>query len=230
MNAADLMSQPVVAIGPDAPLGRAIRPMVAHRISGLPVLDAEGYIVGILTEGDLMRRIEIGTEADPTGWIASFFTPARLAGRYVHTHGRRVAELMTRDVRSVAEDTPIADVVELMEHHRIKRLPVLRGEKLVGVVSCADLVRTIGEQLAAPAATADDATIHEQILAELAQKPWVSTRTIGVAVVDGTAELDGSVLDTRERDAIVVVAENVSGVKRVENRIVCIEPLSGAIF
>ncbi|MGH7119476.1 MAG: CBS domain-containing protein [Acetobacteraceae bacterium] len=230
MKAADVMSQPVVAIGPDAPLAQAIRLMVERGFSGLPVLDVESRVVGMLTEGDLMRRVEIGTEGETVGWLASLFTPARLAGRYVHTHGRRVAELMTQEVRCVTEETPLAEVVALMEHHRIKRFPVVRGERLVGIVSRADLVRAVGDELEAPAPTVDDATIRETILMELSQKPWAPANSIGVAVADGTVQLDGSVLDMRERDAVGVVAENVPGVKRVENRIVCIEPTSGVVL
>lgn len=230
MNAADVMSRPVVAVGPDTPLAQAIRLMLDRGFSGLPVLDSTGHIVGMLTEGDLMRRVEIDTAEEPSGWLASFFTPARLAGRYVRTHGRYVSELMTRDVHCIAEDTPLADVVALMEHHRIKRLPVLRDEKLIGIVSRSDLVRTIGDKIGAPASSVSDATIREKILDELARKSWMPANTVGVAVTDGTVELDGSVLDPRERDAIRVVAENVPGVQRVENRIVCVEPLSGAIY
>lgn len=230
MNAADVMSQPVIAIGPDAPLAQAVRLMLERGFSGLPVLDAGSRLVGILTEGDLMRRIEIGTGGETAGWLASLFTPARLAAGYVRTHGRRVAELMSREVRCVTEDTPLAEVVTLMEHYRIRRLPVVRGEKVVGIVSRADLMRAVGDELGAPAATVDDATIREKILGELAQEPWAPAGSIGVAVVEGTVELDGSVLDTRERDAIGVLAENVPGVKRVENRIVCIEPTSGVVL
>lgn len=230
MIAADIMSSTITAIGPDAPLRQAVRLMIDRAISGLPVLDTEGRVIGMLTEGDLLRRAETGTDGTAPGWFASFFSPVHLAGQYVRTHGRRVAEVMTPNVHCIAEDTPLAEVVALMQRHHIRRLPVVRGEKVVGILSRADLVRALGEQLGAPAATADDATIREKILEELAGKPWVPIMSIGIDIEDGTVQLDGCVYDTRERDAIGVVAENTPGVKHVENRIVCLEPTSGVLL
>ncbi len=170
MIAADVMSRSVVAISPEAPLAQAIRLMIDRRVSGLPVIDAEGRAVGMLTEGDLLRRVETGTEGKAPGWFASFFFPGPQAERYVHTHGRRVSEIMTPNVMSVEENTPLADVVALMQRNRIKRLPVVRGERVVGIVSRADLVRVVGEALGAGAVTADDATIRQAILDGLAHE------------------------------------------------------------
>ena len=157
MNAADIMSREVLALDAEAPLAQAVRLMTEHRVSGLPVLDRAGRLVGVLTEGDLLRRAEIGTDGDPPGWIASLLFPGREAGAYVRTHGRRVEEIMTDTPVTVTEDTPLAELVRLMQRHRVKRLPVLREGRLVGVVSRADLIRKLGEALAGPPASADDA-------------------------------------------------------------------------
>lgn len=230
MIAADIMSRSVVAISPDAPLVQALRLMIDHHVSGLPVIDMEGQAVGILTEGDLMRRAETGTEGQAPGWFASFFTPGRLAGQYVHTHGRRVSEIMTQPATVVEENAALSDAVALMQRMKIKRLPVVRGEKVVGIVSRADLVRVLAHTLGAPAATADDAVIRRKIVDGLAAEPWGQSKSIGVAVENGAVLLDGSVFDMRERMAISVLAENVPGVKRVENRLVCIEPRSGVLI
>ena len=161
MITADVMSRPIVAISPEAPLEQAIRLMIDRRVSGLPVIDAQGRAVGMLTEGDLLRRVETGTEGKPPGWFASFFLPGRRAERYVRTHGRRVAEVMTPNVITVEENSRLADVVELMQRHRVKRMPVVRGERVIGIVSRADLVRVVGDALGAGAVTTDDATIRQ---------------------------------------------------------------------
>jgi CBS domain-containing protein len=229
MRAADVMSPSVVAISPDAPLSQAIRLMIEHRVSGLPAIDTEGRAVGMLTEGDLLRRVETGTEGEAPGWFASFFFPGRQAERYVQTHGRRVAEVMTPDVVCVKEDTPLAEIVALMQRKRIKRLPVVRGEKVVGVVSRADLVRRVGELLGKSTATADDAEIRRQIMEGIAHAPWAPRTSVSIGVEDGVVLLDGCVFDIRERSAIGVLAENAPGVKRVENRVICVEPATGML-
>jgi CBS domain-containing protein len=228
MLVADLMSRSVVAISPDAPLAQAIRLMIDHRVSGLPVIDAEGRAVGMLTEGDLLRRVETGTEGAAPGWFASFFFLGRQAERYVQTHSRHVADVMTPDVTCVEEDTPLAEVVALMQRKRIKRLPVVRGKKVVGIVSRADLVRVVGESLGKSKATADDAEIRRQIMEGIAHAPWAPA-SVSVAVEDGIVLLDGCVFDMRGRSAIGVLAENAQGVKRVENRIICVEPTTGTL-
>ena len=230
MLAAQLMSRSIVAISPDAPLAQAIRLMIDHRVSGLPVIDSEGRAVGMLTEGDLLRRVETGTEGEAPGWFASFFFPGRQAERYVQTHGRRVSEVMTPNVVCVEDDTPLSEVAALMQRKRIKRLPVVRGGKVVGIVSRADLVRVVGESLLTSTATADDTAIRQKIVKELDSAPWAPRTSVSVAVENGVVLLDGCVFDMRGRSAIGVLAENVSGVKRVENRLICIEPRSGMLL
>jgi CBS domain-containing protein len=230
MNAADVMSGTVIAVSRDAPLSQAVRLMVDNRISGLPVLDEAGRAVGMLTEGDLLQRAETGTAGKAPGWLSAIFTPGRLAGAYVHTHGRRVADVMTPDVIIVDEAVPLADLVELMRARRVKRLPVTRDGVVVGIVSRADLVRALAKEFDKPAATESDAVIRDKILAELAKQPWAPRRSFTVAVDDGVVDLDGVVFDVRERDAIRVAAENVPGVKEVENRLVCVEPNTGMLM
>jgi len=229
LTAAAVMTDTPVVIAPDAPLAQAIRLMATHRISGLPVVDAAGAAVGMLTEGDLLRRQEIGSEGGPPGWFASFFTPGRIAANYVQTHGRRVQDVMTPDVISVTEYTPVAEIAALMIRHRVKRLPVLRDSKVVGIVSRADLVRTIGDRLDTTQGSADDATIRRQILETMESQSWLQ-RSVSLAVENGVVLFDGCVFDPRQRDAMTVIAENTPGVKSVENRLVCIEPNSGMVI
>ena len=227
MNAADVMTKAVVAIDPGAPIAQAIRLMAAHRISGLPVLDRDGQLVGMLTEGDLLRRAETGTGGDPAGWFGCMVMPGRTAARYIRTHARHVDEVMTGNVVAVAEDTPLQHVVELMRRHRVRRVPVVRDGRLVGVVSRADIVGKVGEVLDAEAATVDDATIKRAVYDAMDAEPWSRGCRLAVAVEDGVVSLDGCLFDANERAAMTVLAETVPGVKRVENRVICVEPLSG---
>jgi CBS domain-containing protein len=229
MIAADIMTHPALAIDPDAPLAQAIRLMTTHKLSGLPVVEQDGQLVGMLTEGDLLRRVETGTEGDRPGWLASFLMPGREASRYVRTHGRKISEVMTSGVISAAEATPLAELVTLMQRHHVKRIPVVREGRLVGIVSRADLVRQIGKALSAELVSADDETILKGILDAMGKEPWIRGDRVSVAVQAGVVALDGCLFDMRERDAVGVLAETIPGVQRVENRIICIEPYMGMI-
>src|SRR5215472_8524855 len=204
--------------------------MFDYRVSGLPVVDGKAGLVGILTEGDLLRRSEIGTAGQRSRWLDLLTMPGRLASDYVRTHTRRVGEIMTRDVVSVAEDTPLTEVVRLMERHRIKRVPVLRDGALVGIVSRADLLHALQQLLVAePKAAASDESIRRHVLAELAQAPW-APYGLTVDVANGVVTLNGAILDEQKRSALRVAAENVPGVKAVVDRIVWVEPHSGMVF
>lgn len=229
MIVADIMTHPALAIGPEAPLLQAIRLMTGHRVSGLPVVGPEGQILGVLTEGDLLRRAETGTAGDQPGWLAGILRPGHTAQQYVATHGRRVGDVMTTEVIAVTEDTSLADAVDLMQRHRVRRLPVLRDGKLLGVVSRADLVRHLGEVLAAETPSTDDGALQQAVLDAMARQPWARGHAVSVAAKDGVVQLDGCVFDLNAREALGVLADNVPGVRQVENRIVCIEPYSGTV-
>src|SRR5215469_1392837 len=230
MNAGEVMSRNPIAVPAEAGLAEALRLMFDHRVSGLPVVDGRAGLVGILTEGDLLRRSEIGTAGQRSGWLDLLTMPGRLASDYVRTHTRRVGEIMTRDVVSVAEDTPLTEVVRLMERHRIKRVPVLRDDALIGIVSRADLLCAIRRLLVAePKTAASDETIRQHALAELERAPW-APHGLSVDVVNGVVTLHGVILDERKRTALRVAAENVPGVKAVADRIIWVEPHSGMVF
>jgi CBS domain-containing protein len=231
MKASDVMSRSILSVGRDATIAEAIRLMLDNQISGLPVIDAAGRLVGILTEGDLLRRSETGTERHRPRWLEILMGPGRLAGEYVRTHGRKVEEIMTRDLVSVTPDTPLDEIVALMERRRIKRVPVLDGDTPVGIVSRADLLRALARSLEVqPVAVAGDDEIRERILAELAKVSWVARDGLAITVTDGVVGLDGVILDEKERDALRVAAENVLGVRAVEDRLVWVEPVSGTII
>jgi CBS domain-containing protein len=230
MNAADVMSRSIISVGPDTTIAEAIRLMLDNQISGLPVIEA-GQLVGILTEGDLLRRSETGTERHRPRWLEILMGPGRLADDYVRTHGRKVEEIMTRDLVSVTPDTPLDEIVALMERRRIKRVPVLDGEVPVGIVSRADLLRALARTLEEqPSAQGGDDEIRERILAELAKFSWAPRDGLTISVSDGVVGLDGVILEEKERDALRVAAENVPGVRAVEDRLVWVEPVSGTII
>jgi len=231
MKASDVMSRNIISVDRDATIAEAIRLMLDNRISGLPVIDAAGRVIGILTEGDLLRRSETGTERHRPRWLEILMGPGRLAGEYVRTHGRKVEEIMTRDLVSVTPDTPLDEVVALMERRRIRRVPVLDGGVPVGIVSRTDLLRALARTLEEQQVTAGgDNEIRKRILAELAKVSWVPRDGLAITVADGIVGLDGVILDEKEREALRVAVENVPGVRAVEDRLVWVEPVSGTII
>ena len=231
MKASEVITRRVVSVHPDAKIAQVARLMLQHHISGLPVVDSQGKLVGVVTEGDLLRRAEIGTERRRPSWLEFLIGPGRAAEDYVHAHTRRVDEVMSSDVISATPNTALDEIVGLMERHRIKRLPVVDGERLVGIVSRADLLRAFAKALAKPLSpNATDEGIKGQILTRIDQEPWAPRATITVGVADGIVELRGVVTDERERAALRVLAETVPGVKGVRDELVWVEPVSGMAF
>jgi CBS domain-containing protein len=174
MKAKDVMTRPVVLIGPEASVTDAVQLMLKNAISGLPVVDTKGELVGIVTEGDFLRRKETGTERARPRWLEYLVGPGRLAADYVHAAGRKVGDVMTREVRTVAEGAPLKEVVELIERHRIKRVPVVSGGKVVGIVSRANLLQALASVAGElkPGAAGDE-NIRERLLEELEKQSWV---------------------------------------------------------
>ncbi len=231
MKVQDVMTQHVISVGPSDSMARAIRAMLQNDISGVPVLDTDGRLVGMVTEGDLLRRAETATQRNRPRWLEFFVGPGRLADEYVHAHGRKVSELMTVNPVSVTEDTPLDEVVALMEKRRIKRLPVVRGEKVVGIVSRANLLHALARVAGdAKPVQADDRAIRERLLAELSKHNWGPVGALEIIVRDGVVDLWGAITDERIRQAIIVAAENVAGVKSVNDHLVWIDVMSEMPF
>lgn len=231
MLISDIMARRVISVRPDTRIGEAIRLMLANHISGLPVIDAGGTLVGIVTEGDFLRRGELGTERRRPRWLEFLLGPGRLAEDYAHSHGRKVEEVMTRDVVTAAEAMPLDQAVETMERRRIKRLPVTRDGRVVGIVSRANLLRALARLAARPTpGSADDAAIRERIYAEIEKQPWAPPTSLNVIVAGGIVDLWGVVLDDRQRQAMVVAAEAVPGVKQVRSHLAYLEPYTGTVL
>jgi len=228
MNVKHIMTWPVFSIGPNATVLQAVQLMLRHKISGLPVEDADGNLLGIVTEGDFLRRAETATERRRPNWLNFLVGPGRLADEYVHTHTRKIADVMTPEPYTVTEDASLEEVVKLMEKHRIKRLPVVRDKQLVGIVSRANLLHALASlapSASAPAAT--DETIHKDLLMELEHQKWAPIGLLNVIVRDGVVDLWGTITDERERQALIVAAQNIPGVKDVQDHLIWVEPMSG---
>jgi CBS domain-containing protein len=228
MKARDVMAHPVISVDADTPVQVAIRLMLQKKISGMPVVDGSGNLLGMVTEGDFLRRAEAGTEHKQSRWLDFLMGPGQLADQYTKAHGRKVGEVMTKDVKSVDEHTQLGDIVAVMERNRIKRVPVLRGRKIVGIVTRANLLRALASVMyKLPPGKADDFGIREKIIEQLKSEKWAPVATIDVIVRDGVVTLTGYVLDERQRDALKVLVENVPGVKQVLDQMVWVEPMSG---
>lgn len=227
MRAMDVMTTNVITVTPDTTVQELAALLGNHGISGVPVVDAAGTLVGIVSEGDLMHRTETGTERRTerrrVRWLDSVASERDLARDYVKSHARAVGEIMTRDVITVAETTELDEVANLLETKRIKRVPVVRDGKLVGIISRANLVRALAtaKSPAAPEAEGDDQAIRRKLLAELQAQPWARVWPADVIVRDRIVHLwyaDDQPVEQRE--ALRVAAENTPGVRGIEEHIV----------
>ena len=179
MKASDIMTPDVISADPDATVLQAARYMLQHHISGLPVIDKRGTLVGILSEGDFLRRRETHTDRRPSRWLEFLMGPGKLAAEYTHTHGSKVSEVMTTKVHAIIEDTPLEKIVEMMEAHRIKRVPVLRGNKVVGIVTRANLMHAmVSLARGEPKAATSDVAIRQ------ATSHRIEKRKMGTGVDD----------------------------------------------
>jgi predicted transcriptional regulator len=155
--------------------------------------------------------------------------PNSLAGDYVRTHGRKVEEVMTREPITIGEDVPLDEVVRIMERRRIKRLPVMRGERVVGIVSRANLLRALAS-VQLPAGEASDAVIRQRVIDELNRQPWAPVALIDIVVKNGVVELWGTITESQQGEALKVCAENIPGVKSVVSHLTWVEPMSGMVI
>ena len=218
MLAIDIMTATVETVTPDTSVAEIARRLLARNISAMPVVDDQGNVVGIVSEGDLMRRSENNTERQPSWWIRVFAEPEDRAREYVKTHGMRARDIMSRDVISVSEGTSLADIAEILERHHIKRVTVMRDGKLVGIVSRANLLRGLVSAGAKGTASPSDRDLRAAI-ENAASKAGLNVEHVSVVVADGVATVWGMVESDAERAALGVAAEQVAGVGRVENNI-----------
>ncbi|MDP1869612.1 MAG: CBS domain-containing protein [Bradyrhizobium sp.] len=231
MRAHQIMTRKVITVKADTSIREAADLMLQHHISGLPVVDQAGKLLGIVSEGDFMRRSEIGTQGPRIRWLDFLMGAGKSAEDFVHAYGRKVGEIMTKDdLFTVTEDMPLEQLVRLMEREHVKRLPVLRGDALVGIVTRSDLLRAVASLARdVPDPTADDDHIRNRVFSSIEQNEWRPLQ-LGVTVRDGIVHLSGMITDERFRRAAIVAAENVPGVKLVHDHLYLFDATSGLSF
>ncbi len=226
MRAKDIMTHDVITIGADGKVAEAANLLLKNKISAVPVVDGDGRVLGIVSEGDLMRRAEAGTERRGSWWLALVAEPEGMARDYVKSHSERVADVMTKPAIVVAEDASVAEIAELLEKKKIKRVPVVSDGKLAGIVSRANLLQALVAAKGRPGAApnVDDAAIRQAVLSELKGREWASIVALNVVVADGVVSLWGDIESENQRTALRVAAENVAGVKTVEDHLAIMKP------
>jgi CBS domain-containing protein len=231
MHARDIMSQPVITVDPDDEVAAVAQTLLDHRISAVPVV-ANGRLVGIVSEGDLLRRHESGTERQRRSWWLRLLSPVdEMAREYIQAHGLRARDVMTAPVTTVIEDTPVAEIANLLESRRIKRVPVVRDGEIVGIVSRANLLHAVAAQArrAAPEDDADDSRIAQAVRDRIRAAPWAKPLVVSPTVVDGHVELWGIVRSRTQRHAMLVLAERTPGVRGVTDHLEVFDPRSSKV-
>jgi CBS domain-containing protein len=220
MKASDVMVHEVITTAPNSSVHDAAAILIANHISAVPVTDTDRKLLGILSEGDLLRRSETDTERRRSWWLESLTSTETLAQEYVKTHSRRVSDVMTRSVIVAQPDTPLRDIAALLERNRIKRIPIVQDDKLVGLVSRADLVRALASwRRDLPHAIPEDVALQEAVVANLKKEPWAHIALVSVTAREGRIDLSGLVESQLQRDAIRVAAEVTPGVRAVSDNL-----------
>jgi CBS domain-containing protein len=232
MQVKDIMSTHVVDVQPETPIWQAIQLMQAQKVSGLPVVDRGGRLLGILSEGDLLRRVELGTIGRSRPWFAALLQPGGSAEAYTTAYARTVGDVMSHPPVTIAPEATLEHAVSLMERHKVKRLPVLDGGRLIGILSRADFLRALVPVLA-PAyeePATSDGEIAATIRSEMGAQGWAEDAIVSVRVIGGHVVLLGSVGTEAQRTALRVLAENVNGVRSVSVDDVVSDQMLSAAF
>jgi CBS domain-containing protein len=220
MKARDVMVSPVITVNQSCTVREVAATFLKHRISGTPVVDDHGKLVGIVSESDLMHRSEAGTERHRSWWLLALTAAETLAADYVKAHACRIADIMSRDVVTAAPDTPLRDVAALLEKNAVKRVPIMENGQLVGIVSRTNLVQAVASARAGLDVAPADIAIRDRLLAHLKAQHWVHTGLLNITVTDGIVDLWGLTSSDAERTAIRVAAECSPGVHAVNDHLV----------
>jgi len=221
MKAIDVMVRDVVTVGPDDDVADAIKLLAEFDVSALPVVEEDDKVIGIISEADLVRRPEIGTEKHRAWWLEALTPGSTLAEEFAKAHGRRVSEVMSTDVVSAGEEASLGEIATLLEKHRIKRVPILRDGRLVGIVSRSNLIQALASTQAGNGTDTDgDREIREALLDRLDDQSWTDFGSRNVIVAGGVVHLWGLVGSAEERKALLALAEEVPGVTRVSDEMI----------
>ena len=227
MRAHQIMTKKVTTTTPQASILEAANIMLREHISGLPVVDRNSKLVGIVSEGDFIRRDEIGTQKSRSRWFQFILGPGKLAVEFVHARGRRVCDVMADDPVTATEDTSLQELVRLMEKNRVKRLPIMRNGAIVGIVTRSNLLAAVaGLAREIPDPSADDDHIRNRIIQSIEKNDW-KPLNLEVVVCDGIVHISGIITDERSRRAAIVAAENVEGVQLVHDHLCWVDAISG---
>jgi CBS domain-containing protein len=220
MRAKDIMTTQVVTATADAPVTAVAALLLQHHISGVPVVDAEGQVIGMIGESDLLHRIAAQAKPRRSWWRALFPGPDDDPAEFIKIHGMRAANVMTPDVISVSEETSVEDIARLMEERKIRRVPVVRDKKLMGLVSRADLLRVmVATSTRAAPPSLDDKALRERVATTIAQHHWAHITQLNIVVTNGTVHLSG-LIGALDREALRVLVESIPGVAAVEDHLV----------
>lgn len=230
MQATDVMTRNVITVSPETEVREIVELLIQHRISALPVVTADGRVVGIVSEGDLMRRVENRTDKRDSWWLSALFSGANDAENYIRSHGHKAADIMSRDPVTISDETPLYKIAQTLEKHHIKRVPVVRDGKLVGIVSRANLLQgfAVAHRDDTASGSDDDQTLRDKVMQELTRKAGLSGGRINVVVAEGEVQLWGLVETATEQKAAGLAAESVKGVKRVVNNLGVAPPATRA--
>lgn len=223
MRAYQIMSRQVVSIRPEAPITDAIKVMLAHHISGLPVVDSADNLVGIICESDFLRRSEIGTEHERNRLLSLLLGAERVASEFVKERGRKVEQVMTRQPVTTNEQAPLDEVADVIERRHLNHIPVMRADRIVGIITRSDFLSAVaGPLTGASGYSGSDNQLRRAVLAALAKTPWQPIG-LNVRVRDGAVSLRGVIRGESAHRAAIVACENVPGVLRVDDRL-CVQP------
>jgi CBS domain-containing protein len=221
MRAKDIMTTNLSTVTADSLIHEITQCLLTKHISGVPVTDADGRVLGIISEGDIIHRVAATSAGHRSWWARLFDGSENDAAEFVKTHAIHARDIMTREVTTVTEDTPAEEIVRILEKRRIKRVPVLRGERLVGIVSRSDLLRVVlaSSPETGASMSASDRELRERIMANLEGQDWARVSQLNIVVSDGVAQLWGFVGSDTERNALRVAAETVPGIREVEDHL-----------
>jgi CBS domain-containing protein len=230
MKAQDIMTRDVVTVGPETPVRDIAALMREKRISGIPVLADDGRVIGMVSESDLLRRAEVGTERRHKWWFRIFADSDALAREFAKAHGLKARDIMSRYVISVRDDAELRDVADILDNQHFRRVPVVQDGHLVGIVTRGDLVRVLSQvQISKSAKMIDNSALHKTLHDRIRTQSWINDSYINLTVNDGVVELWGFVISTDQRNALRALVEETEGVSQVEDKLSVAGPLRGGI-